>query len=96
MTNILLQYFRESKGYSNSKVASCLSITESEYLAIERGDTLLSRQQAFQLGKLFHTKPSYFIREAVQLELLHSQTDLIKVLKRQIVKLEGENCLHVS
>lgn len=88
MANILLQYFRETKGYSNSKVAGHLAITENEYLEIEDGTTLLTEKQTIQLGNLFKTKPAYFLREAVQQELLHFRADFIKVLKAQIIHLE--------
>jgi transcriptional regulator with XRE-family HTH domain len=90
MGNILLQYCRLTNGYSNLKVAAHLGISENEYLNIEKGNTLLDRQQAILLSNLFNIEPVYFLKEAVQLELLNSQAELIKVLRGEILRLRNE------
>jgi transcriptional regulator with XRE-family HTH domain len=45
MANILLQFCRETNGFSNSKIAGYLGINESEYLDIEKGNTLLTQPE---------------------------------------------------
>jgi transcriptional regulator with XRE-family HTH domain len=91
MGNILLQYCRQTNGYSNLKVAGLLGISEKEYMEIEKGIALLDRQQAILLSNLFNIESVYFLKEAVQLELLNSQAELIKVLRGEILRLENEN-----
>ena len=91
MENILMRFCRETNGYSTKAVAAKLNIPIKEYRDIERGDILLTGDRAKQLGKLYKVPPSFFLREAEQLDLLLTREAIIQNLKEEINLLSGNN-----
>lgn len=81
MENILMRFCREQHRYPPSAVAAKMKISIEEYMDIETGTTLLTSEQAKQLGKIYKVNPSYFSKEAEQLELLLLRTAIIKKWK---------------
>lgn len=90
MANLLLRYCKNYHHYSNKKVADALGVSIQQYMKIERGETILTRQQARRLGKLYRMKGSYFFETARQLDLLQRMELTIKILKAQNQRMQGK------
>src|SRR5580698_7443797 len=83
MENVLMRYCRESKRYTIKTIADKLGIGVGVYKEMEKGEVLLTRKQAELLGELYNTDPSYFYKEAIQLDLLQTRMMIIKILKKE-------------
>jgi DNA-binding XRE family transcriptional regulator len=90
MENILLRFCRETQKQTPNAIAAHLDINVRSYQEIETGEILLSRKQAHQLGKLFHVKADYFFQAALQLDLLHTKNEIIKIQKGKIEELKQQ------
>ncbi len=90
MENILMRFCRETHKHTPNTVAAHLSINVSEYQEIETGKILLTKKQARQLGKLFKVKSDYFYEGALQLDLLLTKNEIIKMQKTQIEELKQQ------
>jgi hypothetical protein len=91
MENILMRFCRSTNRYNPKTVASKLHISVDTYKGIERGDILLTENQARQLGKLYNVHYSYFYEEAMQLDLLLTREAIINILKWQVDQLSEKN-----
>jgi transcriptional regulator with XRE-family HTH domain len=100
MENILMRFCRESKRYTIKTIADKLSIGVGVYKEMEKGEVLLTRKQAELLGELYNTDPSYFYKEAIQLDLLQTRMMIIKILKKEnnllIAKLKKNESTRVT
>jgi transcriptional regulator with XRE-family HTH domain len=83
MENVLMRFCRESNRFTIKIVAGKLGIAAEMYKEMEKGEVLLTRKQAEQLGELYNTDPSYFYKEAIQLDLLQTRMMIIKILKKE-------------
>ena len=90
MENILMRYLREINHYTTKTLAKELGMTTHIYKAIEKGDVLMTRMQAKQLGNWYKTNPSYFYTAAQQLDLILTRKTVIKILKSRIDLLEEQ------
>ncbi len=90
MENILMRFCRETQKHTSHAVAAHLGINISEYQEIERGKILLTKKQARQLGKLFNVKGDYFYEAALQLDLLLTKSEIIKMQKIQMEELKQQ------
>ena len=90
MENILIRFCRETYKQRPDVVAAHLGINISEYQEIETGKMLLTKRQARQLGKLFKVKGNYLFEAALQLDLLLTKTEIIKIQKREIEELKQQ------
>jgi len=90
MENILMVFCREQKQYSPETVAAKMGVPVETYIDIEKGNILITQEQARTLGKLYKADYSYFYNEALQLDLLHTRSALLNVLKMEndLLKLE--------
>ena len=90
MENILMIFCRVQKRYTTKTVAARLGISVEMYSDIEKGNVLITQEQARELGKLYKADYSYFYNEALQLDLLHTRSALLNVLKMEndLLKLE--------
>jgi transcriptional regulator with XRE-family HTH domain len=90
MENILMIFCRMQKRYGLKTIAAKLGISVEMYIDIEKGNVLITQQQARELGKLYNADSSYFYNEALQLDLLHTRSALLNVLKMEndLLKLE--------
>jgi transcriptional regulator with XRE-family HTH domain len=88
MDNILMRFCRETHRISLTKIAAFMNISIKEYQQLESGETFLKRKQASQLGKLYKTKGTYFFKSAIHLELLRNKTEIVKIQKEMIYRLE--------
>ena len=89
MANLLLRFCKKYHQYSNKKIADALGVSIRQYIKIENGETLLTHQQARQLGKLYCMKGSCFYEAARQLDLLQRMDLIIKILKSQNERMEA-------
>ncbi|MEO6542393.1 MAG: hypothetical protein ABIN74_15430 [Ferruginibacter sp.] len=87
MENMIMQFCRETHRYTRARVAVWLRVTLKEYRELETGQQLLTPKQAAQLGKLYKVKGIYFYRAALQLELLVTRREIIRVQKEEIARL---------
>jgi len=85
-----MRFCRETYKQSPDTVAAHLNININEYQEIETGKILLTKKQARQLGKLFHVKSDYFYKAALQLDLLLTKNEIIKIQKEQIEQLKQQ------
>ena len=88
MENILLSFCRNTQGHTHESVAAHLGISASEYHEIETGAILLTVKQSRQLEKLFNVKADYFYKAALQLDLIWTKTEIIKIQKEKIEELK--------
>jgi plasmid maintenance system antidote protein VapI len=88
MENILLQALQEIRKHTPETIAEHLGISVAEYMKIETGKTLLTEEQAGQLGKLFKVKSKYIYKAALQLELLLIRNEMLKMQNLKIEELE--------
>jgi plasmid maintenance system antidote protein VapI len=88
MENILMRFFRETQKHTPDTVAAHLGITVHEYQEIETGQKLLSEKQAKQLGKLFGVKGQYICEAALQLDLLITRNEMVKIYKAKVEELK--------
>jgi plasmid maintenance system antidote protein VapI len=85
-----MRFCRETRKHAPNTVAAHLGINVSEYQEIETGKILLTRKQANQLGKLFNVKADYFYQAALQLDLLLTKNEIIKMQKIRIEELKQQ------
>jgi len=90
MENTLLRFCRETQKYAPKAIAAHLGISINKYQEIEAGKMLLSKKQTHQLGKLFKVKGNYFYEAALQLDLLLTKSEIIKIQKEKIEELERQ------
>ena len=98
MENILMVFCRMQKRYTTKTVAAKLGISVEIYSDIEKGNVLITQEQARELGKLYKADYSYFYNEALQLDLLQTRSALLNVLKMEndLLKLEvGDHAVTV-
>jgi transcriptional regulator with XRE-family HTH domain len=95
MENILMIFCRRRNAYSLKHIATFLDLTISEYQKLEKGDTLMTADQAKKLASLYHGNPSLFYDSALQLDLLKARGAIIELLKTdlEILKIENEDHL---
>jgi DNA-binding XRE family transcriptional regulator len=90
MENILIRYFREASGLVPETIAANLGISVNEYYEMETGQLLMTKKQAYQLGKLFRVNGSYIYEAVQQLDLLMAINEIIKIRKEKIAELETQ------
>jgi transcriptional regulator with XRE-family HTH domain len=83
MENILMRFCRETQGYTPEAVAARLGISVKQYKAIESGKELLTARFARKLGKLYKQKGEYFYAAGMQVEMLRSGNEIIRLLKNK-------------
>lgn len=65
-------------------IAYKLNVSVAAYVGIEKGEILLTHEQAECLAKIYNTHSYYFYNEAQQLDLLLTGIEIIKDLELKI------------
>lgn len=81
MENMLMRFCRENHRQTLDSIATQLHVSVDEYLKIENGEILLNFEQADRLGQLYKADSSLFYEAAMQLDLLLTRIEIIKVLQ---------------
>ena len=79
-----MRFCRETQGYTPEAVAGRLGISVNQYKAIESGKVLLTARLSRKLGKLYKQKGEYFYAAGLQLEMLRSGNEIIRLYKEKI------------
>ena len=101
MKNTILVLLRHSNNYRKSQVATKIGIPYQEYVAIENGEEMMTREISQQLGKLYSIEGKYCYEAAKQLDLLITRGEVIKHLNGENQRMEkllegGYELLHSS
>ena len=91
MENVLMRFCRQTNRHNSMTIAKKLNVSLDTYRGMERGEILLTENQARELGKFYKVHYSYFHKEALQLDLLLTREAIIKILKWENNKLNKKN-----
>ena len=88
--NILMLYCRRSLHFTPQEVANKLNMPVSKYKELESGKAVLDYAQARILAKFYDSDAKFFYEAAQQLDLLLSNSILVKTLKAENERLRAE------
>ncbi len=96
MRNIMMSYCRQTQNLPVDSIAEQLAITVDEYYQIERGERLLSIQQAKKMETLFRVPAKFFLQAAEQLKLILENTITTKTVTQSTVSTNKVFAIHIS